>query len=70
MPAVGGFYASLKEISGDDAWQPIAEKTESLFGYPLRAAVFEDDAALRDEMKGPDDPGPFCFIFGIMFFWI
>ena len=48
--------------------RPVAEKTESLFGCPLRAAVFEDDAALRDEMKGSDDPGPFCFIFGIIFF--
>ncbi|MBO4367271.1 MAG: hypothetical protein J5859_01045 [Clostridia bacterium] len=67
VPAEEGFRAALKEVSGDDPCGPIAQKTEDLFGLPLRVTVFEDDTALRDEMEGPDGLGPFFFIFGIMF---
>ena len=67
IPAPDGFYETLKEVCGDDVWQPIAEKTESLFGLPKRVAVFENDAAWKDELEGPDGLGPFFFIFGVMF---
>ena len=67
VPSPDGFCGTLREVCGYDVWQPIAERTESLFGLPRRVAVFEDDAALREEMEGPDGLGPFFFIFDMMF---
>ncbi len=67
IPAEGGFREALRELSGDDVWEPIAKLTEELFGTPERVLVFEDDAALRDELEGPDGLGPLFFIFGLMF---
>ena len=67
IPSPNGFYDALKEVSGDDVWQPIAQKTEVLFGLPKRVTVFENDAAIRNALEGDDGMGPFCFIFDLMF---
>ena len=67
VPSPDGFCGTLREVCGYDVWQPIAGRTESLFGLPRRVAVFEDAAALKDEMEGPDGLGPFFFIFDMMF---
>ena len=67
IPAPNGFFDALKEVCGDDGWQPIAQKTESLFGLPKRVTVFENDAAVKEELEGPDGLGPFFFIFDLMF---
>ena len=67
IPAEGDFREALRELSGDDVFTPIADLTEALFGTPERVLVFEDDAALRDELEGPDGLGPLFFIFGLMF---
>ena len=52
VPSEDGFHETLKDVSGDDCWRPIAEKTELLFGLPARVTVFEDDEELREEMGG------------------
>lgn len=67
LPLPDGFRETLREVCGSDVWQPIAEKTESLFGLPKRVAVAEDDAALKKELEGPNGTGPFFFIFDFMF---
>ena len=67
IPSPNGFYETLREVSGYDVWQPIARRTENLFGLPKRVTVFEDDRSLREEMEGPDGLGPFFFIFDLMF---
>ncbi len=61
------FHEALKELSGDDVWQRIAEKTEALFGVPTNVSIFEDDTVLKDEMEGPDGLAPFFFVFDMMF---
>ena len=67
VPSPDGFRETLREVSGYDVWEPIAEKTESLFGIPKRVMILEDDTALKDELEGPDGLGPFFFIFDEMF---
>ena len=67
VPSEDGFHETLKDVSGDDCWRPIAEKTELLFGLPARVTVFEDDEELREEMGGRRGYAPFFFVFGIMF---
>ena len=67
VPFDKGFHEALKEVSGDDCWRPIAEKTELLFGVPACVTVFDDDTALREEMGGQRGYAPFFFVFGIMF---
>ena len=67
IPAEGGFRETLREVSGDDVFSPIADLTEELFGTPERVLVFEDSSALCDELDGPDGLGPLFFIFGVMF---
>ncbi len=61
------FHEALKELSGDDVWQRIAEKTVALFGVPTNVSIFEDDTVLKDEMEGPDGLAPFFFVFDMMF---
>ena len=63
----GGFYETLREVAGYDVWQPIAEKTESLFGLPKRVTVFENCSDLLSELEGPDGLAPFFFVFDLMF---
>lgn len=67
LPSEEGFWETLKEVSGDDCWKPIAEKTELLFGVPARVTVFDNDTELREEMGGRRGYAPFFFVFGIMF---
>ncbi len=67
IPSPDTFYETLKEVSGDDVWEPIAKKTESLFGAPARVTVFEDITGLRDELEGPDGLAPFFSVFDLMF---
>ena len=67
VPAYCTFQEALREVSGYDVWQPIAEKTESLFGEPKRIMVFEDVNALREELEGPDGLAPFFFVFDLIF---
>ena len=67
IPAEGNFRENLRELSGDDVFAPIADLTEELFGTPERVLVFEESAALCDELDGPDGLGPLFFIFGLMF---
>ena len=42
IPSPCGFEETLKDVSGDDCWKPIADKTKSLFGIPRRVMVFEN----------------------------
>ena len=67
VPIDGTFREALREVCGDDVWEPIARQTEALFGTPERVTVFEDDGALLDELEGPEGLGPFFFLFGLMF---
>ena len=67
VPSPDGFYETLKEVSGDDRWQPIAEKTESLFGLPTRVTVFDDHTQLRENLGGRRGLSPFFFVFDLMF---
>ena len=61
------FNEALRELSGDDVWQPIADMTLRLFGEPLDVKVFDDFTALTDELEGPDGLAPFFFVFDLMF---
>ena len=67
IPSELGFHETLKEVSGYDVWQLIADLTEEFFGEPKRVTVFEDDKSLRDELEGPEGLAPFFFIFDLMF---
>ena len=67
IPSPDSFHETLRQLSGDDVWQPIADRTESLFGVPRRVTIFEDDTALRREIEGPDGLAPFFFVFGLIF---
>lgn len=67
IPAPCGFEESLKDVSGDDCWKPIAHKTKSLFGIPFRVMVFEDVRDLKEELGGPDGLSPFYSVFDLMF---
>lgn len=67
VPAEEGFAAALRDLSGESVWQPIADKTQRLFGLPKRVCVFEDAAALRDELGGRKGLAPFFFVFDLMF---
>ncbi len=67
VPAPEGFAAALRDLSGDDAWQPIADKTNRLFGMPKRVCVFADDEALRRELDRRRGLGPFFFLFDMLF---
>ena len=63
------FHEALKEVGGHDVWQPIAAKTEELFGRPLRVTVFnaEEQKKLIEELEGPRGLAPFFFVFDMMF---
>ena len=63
----GGFRESLREVSGYDSAEIIADRTEELFGTPRRITVFRDDSAIRDELVGPRGYAFWFFVFGIMF---
>ena len=69
VPSPDSFRDTLREVSGYDVWEPIAEETESLFGTPSRVMIFDDDAlsALKEELDGPDGLAPFFFVFDLMF---
>ena len=67
VPAEEGFEETLKNVSGEDSWEAIAEKTESLFGLPVRVTVFDNNAKLREELEGPEGLSPFFFVFDLMF---
>jgi hypothetical protein len=67
VPVREGFHGALREVSGSDVWQPIAEETERLFGLPVRVTALADLDSLRDEMDGPEGLGPFFFLFDLMF---
>ncbi len=62
IPSEEDFWETLKEVSGDDCWKLIAEKTELLFGGPARVTVFDDDTELREEMGGRRGFAPFFFV--------
>ena len=47
VPSPDSFRDTLREVSGYDVWEPIAEETESLFGTPSRVMIFDDDALFR-----------------------
>lgn len=61
------FPEALKEVCGDDAYQPLADKTKSLFGAPNRVLLFEDSGRLTDEMSNADSAAPFYIVFDFMF---
>ena len=67
IPSPDSFRETLKEVSGDDVWQPIAAETEKLFGVPKRVMILEDGRPVTDALEGPDGLGPFFFIFDLMF---
>lgn len=61
------FEETLKEVSGDDCWKPIADKVKSLFGIPVRVMVFDDVRSLKEELGGPEGLSPFYFVFDLVF---
>ena len=61
------FRDTLREVSGYDVWEPIAEKTESFFGTPKRVMVFDRMNELKDELEGSTGLAPFFFVFDLMF---
>ena len=67
IPSPYSFHEALRELAGDDVWQKLADKTESLFGVPVSVKAFEDDRALTEELEGPDGLAPFFFVFDILF---
>lgn len=67
IPSSCGFEKTLKDVSGDDCWKPIADKTKSLFGIPRRVMVFENVRNLQEELGGPDGLSPFYSVFDLMF---
>ena len=67
VSAEEGFEETLKNVSGEDRWEAIAEKTKSLFGLPFRVTVFDDDTKLKEELEGSDGLAPFFFVFDLMF---
>ena len=67
IPSPCGFEETLKDVSGDDCWKPIADKTKSLFGIPGRVMVFENVRDLQEELGGSDGLSPFYFVFDLMF---
>ena len=67
VPAEEGFEETLKNVSGEDSCEAVAEKTKSLFGLPVRVTVFENNVKLREELEGPDGLSPFFFVFDLMF---
>ena len=67
IPAEGSFREALRELSGDDVWEPIARQTEALFGTPERITTVGELEALREELDGPDGFGPFFFNFDLLF---
>ena len=68
IPSPVDFYESLKEVSGDDCGELIAEKTESLFGLPKRVMILEDEKNLIHELEACEDGwGPFYIVFDLMF---
>ena len=62
-----GFEETLKNVSGEDSCEAVAEKTKSLFGLPVRVTVFDNNVKLREELEGPDGLSPFFFVFDLMF---
>ena len=67
IPSPCGFEETLKDVSGDDCWKPIADKTKSLFGIPRRVMVFENVRNLQEELGGLDGLSPFYSVFDLMF---
>lgn len=67
VPAEEGFEKTLKNVSGEDSCEAVAEKTKSLFGLPVRVTVFDNNVKLREELEGPDGLSPFFFVFDLMF---
>ena len=66
IPSGSSFHETLDELFGD-VWQPIAEKTEGLFGEPKRIMIFEDSTELIGELEGPDGLAVFYIVFDLMF---
>ena len=62
-----GFFETLKEVSGESVWEPIAAKVKSLFGLPHKVMIFDDISDIKDELEGPDGLAPFFFVFDMMF---
>lgn len=67
VPSPESFRERLRLLSGDGRWEPIADKTERLFGPPARVLEFDDDSTVREELEGPDGLAPFFFVFDVMF---
>lgn len=67
VPSPCTFEETLKDVSGDDCWKPIADKTKSLFGIPGRIMVFENVRDLQEELGGPDGLSHFYSVFDLMF---
>lgn len=63
------FLETLQETVGTDSAGPVAAETERLFGMPKRVLVFEDPKPVAEELEGEggQGPGPFFFIFDLMF---
>ena len=68
VPSPDGFRGTLREVCGYSVWEPIAEKTEEIFGVPDRVTVPDDVRKPLDrlEMCG-GGLGPFYCMFDIMF---
>ncbi len=67
IPSEYSFHETLRDVCGDDVWEPVARKTESVFGSPNRVTVFNEIKTLKDELEGPSGYAPFFFVFDLMF---
>lgn len=68
IPSEEGFETELSWLCSTNRYRPVYEKAIELFGEPERVMRFEDEKPVLDELEnGGKGPGPFFFIFDLIF---
>ena len=68
IPFEESYEDAFIELCGDRGGKRIADKTESLFGRPIRMMVFENVDRVKEELEAASDGwGPFYSVFDLMF---
>lgn len=67
VPASDSYYEELKELKTYDGWREIIGQTKTFFGIPNCIKVFEDAAALTEELEGPLGLAPLFFVDDLLF---
>ena len=67
VPASDSYYEELKELETYDGWREIIGQTKTFFGIPNCIKVFEDAAALTEELEGPLGLAPLFFVDDLLF---